>query len=126
MDARNYAEAVAAFRQAVAADPTDYAAHFNLGFAYTMAGKDAEAAEEFKTVLDLHPGVFEAQLNLGVSLLRLNRLRGGRSSLPRGAYRSSTDSAAAEEGLGAGAGSREQTRRRRTALPQGRRARPVL
>jgi hypothetical protein len=29
LEARNYEEAVAAFRQAVAADPKDYAAHFS-------------------------------------------------------------------------------------------------
>ncbi len=98
LDARNYPEAVAAFRQAVAADPTDYAAHFNLGFAYTMAGKDAEAAEEFKTVLDLHPGVFEAQLNLGVSLLRLNRWADAEAAY-RAALSIKADSAAAEDGL---------------------------
>ncbi|HEY1758808.1 MAG TPA: tetratricopeptide repeat protein [Bryobacteraceae bacterium] len=99
IEARNYPEAVAAFRHAVAADPKDYAAHFNLGFAYTMAGQDAEAAQEFKTVLDLHPGVFEAQLNLGVALLRLNR-----SAEAETAYRAAlsirVDSAAAEQGLG--------------------------
>jgi tetratricopeptide (TPR) repeat protein len=99
LEARNYAEAVASFRQAVAADPKDYAAHFNLGFAYTMAGQDAEAAEEFKTVLDLHPGVFEAQLNLGVSLLRLSRFAEAETAY-RAALSIKQDSAAAEAGLG--------------------------
>jgi tetratricopeptide (TPR) repeat protein len=99
LDARNYPEAIAAFRQAIAADPKDYAAHFNLGFAYTMAGKDAEAVDEFKTVLDLHPGVFEAQLNLGVSLLRLNRFAEAETAY-RSALSTKVDSAAAEEGLG--------------------------
>jgi tetratricopeptide (TPR) repeat protein len=98
LDARNYQEAVAAFRQAVAADPKDYASHFNLGFAYTMAGQDAEAAQEFKTVLDLHPGVFEAQLNLGISLLRLNRFAEAEAAY-RAALSIKADSAAAEEGL---------------------------
>ena len=96
---RKYPEAVAAFRQAVAAGPKDYAAHFNLGFAYTMAGQDAEAAQEFKTVLDLHPGVFEAQLNLGISLLRLKRLTEAETAY-RAALSMKVDSAAAEEGLG--------------------------
>jgi tetratricopeptide (TPR) repeat protein len=99
LDARNYPEAVAAFRQAVAADPKDYAAHFNLGFAYTLAGQDAEAAQEFKTVLDLHPGVFEAQLNLGVSLLRLRRFAEAETAY-RDALSIKADSAAAEQGLG--------------------------
>src|ERR1700722_7557247 len=96
---RNYPEAVAAFRRAVAADPNDYAEHFNLGFAYTMAGQDADAVEEFKTVLDLHPGVFEAQLNLGVALARLNRF-GEAETAYRAAVSTKQDSSVAEEGLG--------------------------
>jgi tetratricopeptide (TPR) repeat protein len=95
---RNYQEAIAAFRQAVAADSGDYAAHFNLGFAYTMAGQDAQAVDEFKTVLDLHPGVFEAQLNLGVALLRLNRFAEAEAAY-RAALSTKANSAAAEEGL---------------------------
>jgi tetratricopeptide (TPR) repeat protein len=99
LEARTYPEAVAAFRQAVAADPKDYAAHFNLGFAYTMSGKDAQAVDEYKTVLELHPGVFEAQLNLGVSLLRLNRFAEAETAY-RAALSIKVVSAAAEEGLG--------------------------
>jgi tetratricopeptide (TPR) repeat protein len=99
LDAHNYPEAVAAFRQSVAADPADYAAHFNLAFAHAMAGQDAEAVEEYKKVLDLHPGVFEAQLNLGVSLLRLNRFEEAETAY-RAAVSNKVNSAAAEEGLG--------------------------
>ena len=99
LDARNYPEAIAAFSQAVAADPADYAAHFNLGFAYTMAGKDAAAVDEFKKVLDLHPGVFEAELNLGVALLRLSRFAEAETAY-RAALSIKPESAASEEGLG--------------------------
>jgi tetratricopeptide (TPR) repeat protein len=99
LEAHNYQEAVAAFRQAVAADPKDYAAHFNLGFAYTLAGQDTDAVGEFKTVLDLHPGVFEAQLNLGVSLLRLHQFAEAEAAY-RAALSIKQDSAVAEEGLG--------------------------
>lgn len=99
LDARSYPEAIEAFRQAVAADPADYAAHFNLGFAYTMAGKDADAVDEFKKVLELHPGIFEPQLNLGVSLLRLSRFAEAETAY-RAALSIKPDSAASEEGLG--------------------------
>jgi tetratricopeptide (TPR) repeat protein len=99
LDQHDYPRAIQAFRQAVAAAPSDYAAHFNLGFAYTMAGQDADAAGEYKQVLDLHPGVYEAQVNLANSLFRLDRFADAEV-----AYRASlalkADSPAAASGLG--------------------------
>lgn len=98
LDAHDYSRAVDAFRQAVAAGPNDYAAHFNLGFACSLAGQDDEAVSEYQKVLALHPGVYEAQVNLGGALLRLNRFADADA-----AYRSALilkpESAAAEEGL---------------------------
>ena len=38
-----------------------------------MAGKDAEALEQFSRAVDLKPGFLEARLNLGVALLRAHR-----------------------------------------------------
>ena len=70
LDERRYADAVALFSQAVAQDPKDYSAHFNLGLAYSMVGRDADAIQEYKKVLDLKPGLYEAELNLGLSLIR--------------------------------------------------------
>jgi tetratricopeptide (TPR) repeat protein len=70
LDARNYEDAVALFSKAVAADPKDYGSHFNLGLAYSLLNKDAEAISEYKAVLDLKPALYEAELNLGISLLR--------------------------------------------------------
>jgi tetratricopeptide (TPR) repeat protein len=70
LDAKQYAAAVDLFTKAVAADPKDYSAHFNLGLAYSLMGNDAEAIPQYKTVLDLKPGVYQAELNLGISLLR--------------------------------------------------------
>jgi tetratricopeptide (TPR) repeat protein len=70
LDDRNYEAAAAAFSQAVAADPKDLTAHFNLALAYSMLGRDAQAIPEYKTVLDLQPGLYEAQLNLGITLVR--------------------------------------------------------
>lgn len=99
LDARDYNAAIDAFRQVVAASPSDYAAHFNLGFAYTMAGKDAEATSEYQTVLQLHPGVFEAQLNLGNSYFRLSRFADADAAY-RAALTLKPESAASEEGLG--------------------------
>jgi tetratricopeptide (TPR) repeat protein len=99
LEERDYTRAVEAFRQAVAASPNDYAAHFNFAFAFTMAGQHAEAAAEYQKVLDLHPGVFEAQVNLAASLLRLDRLPDAEKAY-RAALSLKPESASAEAGLG--------------------------
>ena len=70
LDARNYEAAATAFLKAVAADPKDLSAHFNLALSYGMLGRDAQAIPEYKIVLDLQPGLYEAQLNLGMTLVR--------------------------------------------------------
>ena len=69
LDAGNSSAAVDAFSKAVAADPADYSAHFNLGLAYSISNQDALAIPEYKKTLELHPGLYEAQLNLSMSLL---------------------------------------------------------
>jgi Tfp pilus assembly protein PilF len=70
LDARQYPAAVELFEKAVAQDPKDYAAHFHLALAYSMAGKDAEAIRAYKSTLELKPGLYEAELNLGICLVR--------------------------------------------------------
>src|ERR1700733_12096570 len=70
LDARKFEEAAALFSKAIAADPKDYGAHFNLGLAYGMLGRNADAIPEYKAVLNLQPGLYEAQMNLGISLLQ--------------------------------------------------------
>ena len=99
LDQHDYPRAIEAFQKAISAEPADYAAHFNLGFAYTMAGQDADAVTEYKKALDLHPGIYEAQVNLANSLFRLNRFADADAAY-RGALLLKTDSAAAESGLG--------------------------
>ena len=69
LDAGNPAAAAESFAKAVAADPADYSAHFNLALAYSMSNKDAQAIPEYKKTLELHPGLYEAELNLSMSLL---------------------------------------------------------
>ncbi len=70
LDGKRYDEAVGFFVKAVAEDPKDYGAHFHLALAYSLLGKDSEAIPEYKTVLELKPGLYEAELNVGISLLR--------------------------------------------------------
>jgi tetratricopeptide (TPR) repeat protein len=72
LDSGNSGTAVESFTKAVAADPADYSAHFNLALAYSMGGKDAQAIPEYRKALELHPGLYEAQLNLSISLLNTN------------------------------------------------------
>ena len=69
LDAGNPDAAVESFTKAVAADPADYSAHFNLALAYSMSNKDAQAIPEYKKTLELHPGLYEAETNLSMSLL---------------------------------------------------------
>ncbi len=86
-------------RQAVAANPDDYVAHFNLGYAYSVEGNDSGAVTEYQKVLALHPGVYEAELNMGASLLRLNRFAEAETAF-RATLSLKAESAVAEEGLG--------------------------
>ncbi len=72
LDAKQYDRALELFGQAAAADPKDYAAHFQLALTYSLLGRDGDAIPQYKTTLELHPGVYEAELNLGLSLMRTN------------------------------------------------------
>jgi tetratricopeptide (TPR) repeat protein len=66
LDHRDYAQAEQIFSKLVESDSKDYAALFNLALAETGLKKDNEAAEHYKKVLALKPGLYEAELNLGI------------------------------------------------------------
>src|SRR5271170_1642754 len=70
LDEKRYQEAVDNFINAIAAEPKDYSLHFNLALAYSLMGKSAEAIPEYKKTLEIKPGLYQAELNLGISLLR--------------------------------------------------------
>jgi Tfp pilus assembly protein PilF len=70
LDDGKYEAAAQAFAKAVEADPKDYSAHFNLALAYSFLGKDAEGVAEYRNALELKPGLYEAELNAGILLLR--------------------------------------------------------
>ena len=70
LDEKRYPDAVQSFTAAVAADPKDYSAHFNLAFALSMLHRDADSAAEYRKALDIKPDLYEAQLNLGILLIR--------------------------------------------------------
>src|SRR5437764_7467117 len=65
-----YEAAVSSFGKAIEADPKDYFAHFNLAMAYTLLHKDAEAVAEYRKTLEIKPGLYEAELNGGIVLMR--------------------------------------------------------
>jgi Tfp pilus assembly protein PilF len=65
-----YEAAVAAFQKAIGADSKDYFAHFNLAMAYSLLHQDAEGVAEYRATLALKPGLYEAELNGGILLLR--------------------------------------------------------
>ena len=70
LDAGKYDEAVEQFQKALAADPKDYVAHFNLALAYGLLNKDAEGVAEYRKALELKPGLYEAEMNGAILLLR--------------------------------------------------------
>ncbi len=67
---QHYQQAVECFTKALAADPKDYVSEFNRALAYSLLGKDTEAAEGYRKTLELKPGLYQAELNLGIILLR--------------------------------------------------------
>ena len=69
LDRKQYDQAAQLFGQAIAADPKDYSAHFNLALCYSLADKPALAIPEYRKTLELKPGLYEAELNLGMLLL---------------------------------------------------------
>src|SRR5580765_1911269 len=70
LDEGKYEAAAQAFRKAIPADSKDYFAHFNLAMAYTLLERDPEAVAEYRKTLELKPGLYEAELNGGIVLLR--------------------------------------------------------
>jgi tetratricopeptide (TPR) repeat protein len=70
LESAKYEAAVEAFNKAIQADTKDYAAHFNLALAYSLLHQDAQGIAEYRKTLELKPGLYEAELNAGILLLR--------------------------------------------------------
>jgi tetratricopeptide (TPR) repeat protein len=70
LDEKRYQAAADIFSKAVASDPKDYAAHFHLALADSLLNRDTDAIREYREVLALKPGLYQAELNLGIVLLR--------------------------------------------------------
>jgi len=65
---KQYADAVPAWRKALALDPDDPRAHDNLGVALAESGQIDEAIAEYRKSLDLNPGSSHTHNNLGTAL----------------------------------------------------------
>jgi tetratricopeptide (TPR) repeat protein len=70
LDAQRYEDAARLFSEAVTKAPEDISARFHLGLSLSLLHRDPEAIAAYNKVLELQPGLYEAQLNLGVLLLR--------------------------------------------------------
>ena len=70
LEEQRYEAAIASFTKAAESDPKDYSAFFHIGLAQSLLNRDAEAIASYRKVLELKPGLYEAQLNLGIVLLR--------------------------------------------------------
>jgi tetratricopeptide (TPR) repeat protein len=70
LDSKDYANAAKDFQDFLEKKP-DYApVHFQLGYIYTALGQTAQAVQEYQKAVDIDPGMEEAQLNLGLTLLQ--------------------------------------------------------
>jgi tetratricopeptide (TPR) repeat protein len=70
LEAQNYPLAIEHFEKALAEDAKDWNTRFQLALAQSLMGKDAEAISNYKKVLEDQKGLYQAQLNLGMLLLR--------------------------------------------------------
>jgi tetratricopeptide (TPR) repeat protein len=68
-----FSEAIAAYRQEIAANPNNAAAHRRLGGLYAQEGRLGESLAEFAAALLIHAGDAEAHASRAQTLLRLSR-----------------------------------------------------
>jgi protein O-GlcNAc transferase len=99
IDAKQYEAAIEQLNQAVAADAADVGAHFYLGLAHSLAGKDALAIPEYRKTLELKPGTVQAEVNLGMSLFNTGQFAEAVDAYSK-ALTSDPKSGTAELGLG--------------------------
>jgi Flp pilus assembly protein TadD len=69
LDGRQYEAAVAEWTRALELNPSEAAAHYNLGVALTGAGRAEEAMAQYSRALELSPEYPEAHTNLGAALV---------------------------------------------------------
>jgi len=67
---KDYAKAEPLLQKAVAADPANYVAWFDLGFVNNAIGKADESIAAYRKSVVANPGIFESNLNLGLMLAK--------------------------------------------------------
>ena len=70
LEAQKYEDAARNFSKAVEEFPDDYGVRFHLALSLSLLNKDAEAIPIYKKVLEMQPGLYQAELNLGILFLR--------------------------------------------------------
>jgi len=82
---KNLEGGIADVRQVVAAAPNYYEAYCEIGLAYLMMGKTADAEENFRKSLEISGGKFgDAEVGLGSTLINKGDVAGGEEELRRG------------------------------------------
>ncbi len=92
------AEAERQFRRAVAADPSDATAHFDLGNLMYGDGRPRQAFDEWARAADLDPTLADARYNMGVALAKAGQ-RAAAAAAFRDALRADPLHAAARRAL---------------------------
>src|SRR5215470_7887242 len=67
---QKYVQAISEYRLASQENPDDEAALFGLAMAQSQIGQNAEAIRSYLSILKLDPSVWEAEVNIGILLLK--------------------------------------------------------
>lgn len=70
----NYPEAIELHQKVISAHPADALAHYHLGFAYRMVGRDADEINEYLAAVSLGLRKWDLFLNLGLAYLERHEL----------------------------------------------------
>ena len=67
---QQYLQAISEYRLALRETPDDIAASFGLAIAQSQVGLDGEAIQSYLSILKLNPKLWEAEVNMGMLLLK--------------------------------------------------------
>lgn len=70
LNAKQYERAIELYTQAAAAVANDPFPEFQIGLIDNLLDRDSEAIPHYEAALKIHPGLYEAEVNLGLTLLR--------------------------------------------------------